>query len=135
MKKYTFLFLFLLTSCNKDITTQFIIEDMSSCYAISIENNSIELIDVDYEINDYIDVFILYTINQNHLPLGYYVESSSNVELIDSYLDGNDVYYVVDVYIYLTEDIESFENILSLTNKLIGYDETFIIYDNNYLTN
>lgn len=135
MKKYTFLFLFLLTSCNKDITTQFIIEDMSSCYAISIENNSIELIDVDYEINDYIDVFILYTINQNHLPLGYYVESSSNVELIDSYLEGNDVYYVVDAYIYLTEDIESFENILSLTNKLIGYDKTFIIYDNNYLTN
>jgi hypothetical protein len=129
MKKLIILFLMvLLNSCSNEISEEYVLDDKTyQCYAINMVDDSIDVVEVYYKINDYIDVFNLYTNYQNYLPIGYYVNSSSNLELIDCYLDGMDVYYVVDSYISLIDNLDLFSTILEETNKLLGYEETFII--------
>ena len=133
MKKLLFLsILFLLfVGCDKNEDINIIIDEKEVyLYAIDYDDEKIKKISVNYEIKDYNDIFNIYTIYQNRLPIGYYVNANSNVTLLKSYVNDNNVYYVVDKYIYLTEDINLFVNILSLSNKLLGYDKTFIICNN-----
>ncbi|MBO5712450.1 MAG: hypothetical protein J6R47_06375 [Acholeplasmatales bacterium] len=128
MKKIYLLLILVLTSCSNEITEEFMIDDNKyKCYALDITDDNIEVVDIYYKLDDYIDVFNLYTIHQNYIPIGYYINSSSNIELIDYYLDGKDVYYVVDKYITLINDIDTFKYILEETNRLLGYEDTFII--------
>ena len=126
--------LFMLTSCNKkeEITIE-IDNSNTPIYVIDYNSNEIRKIYIDYPIKDYNDYFHLYTIYRNNIPRGYYINANSNVGLIDSYEKDNDIYYVVDKYIYLTKDIKLFNNILELSNKLLGYDKTFIICNNKLL--
>lgn len=133
MKKLLFLsILFLLfVGCDKNEDINIIIDEKEVyLYAIDYDDEKIKKISVNYEIKDYNDIFNIYTIYQNRLPIGYYVNANSNVTLLKSYVNDNNVYYVVDKYIYLTEDINLFVNILSLSNKLLGYNKTFIICNN-----
>ena len=133
MKKLYLLLLFIviLTGCeDKEEIDIEIIEDGYSIYAIDYNDKQIKKVIVDHEINDYIDIFELYTIYQNRIPMGYYVDVNSNVSLINSYIKDNNIYYVVDKYIYLTKDINMFNDLLTMSNKLFGYDKTFIVYNN-----
>lgn len=133
MKKVYFVILlvFFLIGCNSENEIEVdIVESNNYIYAIDYNNNQIKKVLIDYEIKDYNDIFLIYTIFKNKLPLGYYVNSNSNVTLLKSYILENNVYYIVDKYIYLTEDIGLFVEILTLSNKLLGYDKTFIVYNN-----
>jgi hypothetical protein len=124
-------YLFILMGCSKKDNIQIdIIEDVTYVYAINYKDDKIEKVVIDYEIKDYNDIFNIYTIYQNRLPLGYYVNANSNVTLLKSYVNDNNIYYVVDKYINLTEDIGLFIKILSLSNELLGYNKTFIICNN-----
>ena len=129
MKVIVLLLIFFLVGCNNSLNQEFIIDENDyQCYALKIDDNNMELVKIDYILEDYVDVFNLYTIHQNYLPLGYYVNSSCNIGLIESYLLDNDVYYFVDVYIQLIEDFDTFLCLLNETNKLIGYNKTFIMF-------
>jgi hypothetical protein len=133
MKKLMFfiIFIFLLISCdNKNEIEVEVVDGNNYVYAIDYNDKKIKKVSIDYEINDYNDIFNLYTIYQNRLPLGYYINANSNVSLIKSYVNENNVYYVVDKYISLTKDINLFLEVLSLSNNLLGYNKTFIVYNN-----
>ena len=124
------LFIFFISCKNNNEIEIEINENIYYIYAIEYNDRTIKKVEIDYKINDYNDVFYLYTIYKNRLPQGYYINSNANVSLIKSYVLDNSVYYVVDKYIYLTKNIDLFVEILSLSNKLLGYDKTFIVYNN-----
>lgn len=133
MKKlYIFIiYILLLVGCDKNNEINIeIIENNSYVYAIDYNDKIIKKIPIKFEIKDYNDLFYLYTIYQNRLPLGYYVDVNSNVALIKSYVEDNNVYYVVDKYINLTKNVNMFLEVLTLSNKLLGYNKTFIVYNN-----
>lgn len=133
MKKIYLILLYFvfLTGCKPKSEIDIEIVDKNNyVYAIDYKDKVIKKVFINYEINDYNDVFNLYTIYKNRLPLGYYSNSNSNVSLLKSYVLDNNVYYVVDKYIYLTDDIELFIEILTLSNKLLGYNKTFIVNNN-----
>jgi hypothetical protein len=133
MKKIYLILLYFvfLTSCKPKSEIDIEIVDKNNyVYAIDYNDKVIKKVFINYEINDYNDVFNLYTIYKNRLPLGYYSNSNSNVSLLKSYVLDNNVYYVVDKYIYLTDDIKLFIEILTLSNKILGYNKTFIVYNN-----
>lgn len=133
MKKLIFIFLLFnfFVSCSNKNNIEIVINDNNTyIYAIDYSDDNIKKVIIDYKINDYKDIFELYTIYKNRLPSGYYVNSNSNITLINSYVKDNDIYYIVDKYIYLTLDIGKFVKLLTLSNKLLGYDETFIICGN-----
>lgn len=120
MKKIIFimLLLFSLCSCNKK-TLDYEYKKPQSVYAYNILNNEIELIEIEYEINDYIDVFNLYTNNQNSLPVGYCSLCYTNLELISSNNDENVIRYYVNNYIRLVDDLEIFKSLIIKTNLLL----------------
>jgi hypothetical protein len=125
------LYLILLVGCRNMNDINIVIDDNNTyIYAIDYEDKKIKKVPIDYKINDYNDVFRIYTIYQNRLPMGYYIDANSNVQLLKSYVEDNNVYYVVDKYIYLTDNIDLFIQILSLSNNLLGYNKTFIICGN-----
>lgn len=120
MKKvvYILLLLFLLCSCkNKNIEYEH--KKSQEVYAYNIVNNEIELVEIDYIINDYIDVFNLYTINQNNLPIGYCSLCYTNLELLSSSIDKNEIKYYVNIYIKLVDDLEIFKSLIIKTNLLL----------------
>lgn len=137
MKKLVFLILIILmlSACqNKDIEIQYEYDNASLVYAYNIENKSIEKVYIDYEINDYIDVFNIYTIYQNYLPNHCGSMASGNVKLLNSYVENEIVYYDVDSYIYLSKDIEIFLNLLRAMNKQLGYKDTILIHNYEQVT-
>ena len=68
--------------------------------------------EIEYEINDHIDVFNLYTRFQNNLPLDYVSCASANIELKSSYVKNNIVYYNVDDYIFMSKNYDIFLSLL-----------------------
>lgn len=137
MKKLVFLIfiILMLSACqNKNIEIEYEYDNASLVYAYNIENKSIEKVYIDYEINDYIDVFNIYTIYQNYLPNHYGSMASANVKLLNSYVEDEIVYYDVDSYIYLSKDIEIFLNLLRAMNKQLGYKDTILIHNYEQVT-
>lgn len=135
MRKIFLLFILLfLTGCsNSKINDKYMIGKEATIYAYNINNKEIEEVNIIYNIENVEDVFKLYTIYQNTLPLGYVSMSTCNVGLIDYKIEDNTCYYYVDKYISLVDDLEIFSSILKSTNRLLGYKETKIIYNDNII--
>lgn len=132
MKRIIVIFLlFFLTSCTNQ-SSEYILEaeELTKAYGYSKINYKIEEIYIEYELDDYIDVFNLYTIHQNYLPLNYVSKGSGNVGLLDSKVENNIVYYEVDAYINTVENLDIFYELLTKTNMNLGYSSVQIIYNN-----
>ena len=136
IKIYIFLSIcLLLTSCTHKIDKKpFEIIDYTSVYAYSINNQNYEIVEIEYEINDPIDVFLLYSIDQNNLPAGYTSKCYSNVNVIDCKIINEDVYYIVDNNILNVQDIDIFNQLLSLGVQKIGYKNAYLMYNDTLLT-
>lgn len=93
-------------------------------YAYCIQSGSIEEVLIDYEIKSPMDVFNLYTIYQNYLPIGYSSEISSNLSLIECSYNKNMVVYKVEG---LPNNYSIFYDLLLKQNKMLGYDDVKII--------
>lgn len=100
----------------------------SLVYGYNVASNTLEAVELPYEIDDCIDVFELYTKYQNRLPLDYVSYASSNVELLDMKIEDSIVYYTVDSFIYLCDNLELFLHLLDETNRLLGYKDTVVLY-------
>lgn len=122
-----------LVSCNNK-KAEFEYKNYTTVYAYNIELNIIEEVEIEYEINDYIDVFNLYTKHQNNLPIGYTSSSSACISLKSSYVKNNIVYYEVDDYIFLSKDYTTFLSLLKKENRNLGYINTKIINNDNILS-
>lgn len=136
IKNYIFLSIcLLLTSCTNKIDKKpYEIIDYTNVYAYSINNQDYEIVEIEYEINDPIDVFLLYSIDQNNLPAGYTSKCYSNVNVIDCKIINDDVYYIVDNKILNVQDIDIFNQLLSLGVQKIGYKNAYLMYNDTLLT-
>ncbi len=133
MKKLTFIVLIiLLSSCSPKVEISSELGQMTEVYALSNDDNKIELVSVVYEISNEVDLFELYTIYQNYLPEGYHSCASPNMTLISSSIQQNNIYYEVDHFI-LSSSCETLQEILLDTGKLYGYDEVHFIYNQQEL--
>lgn len=128
-KLFLFFFLFSLSSCSESQpkTAEYEVAEQNLVYAYSVEDEQIKDVYVDYAIQDYIDVFELYTIYQNYLPPAYTSMGTSNVALEKAEVIDNVVVYEVDSFIYLVQDLDVFASLLSKTNQLLGYQGSKII--------
>lgn len=125
------LFLF---GCSNDVSVFYELkEDNYYAYAVNIKTNEIKKVNIEFEINDYEDIFLLYTRYQNYFPIGYSVFSHCNISLIDTYIKDKDIYYIVDNYILLVENIELFQELLTKTNAIYGYGKAHFINNGNIL--
>lgn len=102
----------------------YVIKGDSSVYAYCIESKRIEEVYLNYEINNPLDIFELYTIYQNYLPIGYSSMISSNLNLIECSYNKNMVIYKVD---NLPNNYSIFYDLLLKQNKLLGYNDVKII--------
>ena len=135
MKKISILLILLiLTSCSKSIDKiEYELEEETSVYAYNLESKQLEEIQIVYDIKTVEDVFYLYTLYQNNLPIGYVSMASANVGLLDIKIEENTVYYVVDNYVCLVDDLEIFSCLLEKTNMALGYEKTKIIYNGSVI--
>lgn len=131
MKKLLLLFLFiiLLVGCRRyDYDYEY--KGQTKVYAYSLSNNEILLIDIDLEIKNEADVFNLYTINQNYLPVGYTSFCYTNLELISSSVTNKEIIYVVSDFIKLVDNLEVFKSLIYETNYLLFEKESIFINNN-----
>ena len=127
MKKLYFFIILFLCGCSNRVINYEIIDNNNLVYALSIENNDLCLVNVDYKITNEKDVFLLYTIYQNYLPVGYTSPAISNISLLDCYSDDYYTYYVVDIYLDLVTDLDRFIDCISKTNRLYGFNDNIIL--------
>lgn len=130
--KYLFLIIMLLLSSCQKKDIEVIKCELYPCYAYNEKTKITELIYIEYEIEDELDIFELYTNKQNHLPIGYLSFGNGNIGLIDSKVINNEIYYYVDRYIYLS-DIEQFYNQLIKTSKLYNFTNVYIYLNGEIL--
>ena len=133
MKKLLLLFLFiiLLVGCRRyDYDYDYEYKGQTKVYAYSLSNNEILLIDIDLEIKNEADVFNLYTINQNYLPVGYTSFCYTNLELISSSVTNKEIIYVVSDFIKLVDNLEVFKSLIYETNYLLFEKESIFINNN-----
>ena len=64
------MYLLLITGCENN-SYYYEIKEEKKLYAYNLNNNNIELVYVDYEIEEPNDIFYLLTTYQNYLPIGY----------------------------------------------------------------
>lgn len=131
MKKLLLLFLFiiLLVGCRRyDYDYEY--KGQTKVYAYSLSDNEILLIDIDLEIKNEADVFNLYTINQNYLPVGYTSFCYTNLELISSSVTNKEIIYVVSDFIKLVDNLEVFKSLIYETNYLLFEKESIFINNN-----
>ena len=132
---FPFYALILLTSCsNNNSTEKYNLIQYIDVHAFNIESDELEVVSIDYDINNPEDVFILYSIDQNYLPVGYTSECYANVCMLDYKIIHNDVYYIVDDYILNVSNLNKFNQLLSLGVKKLGYKNAYILYNNALLT-
>ena len=130
------LFFLILSSCyNSSINYDTTRLKGSKAYAYNIEDEIIELVNVELIINDPKDVFDLYTLNFNYLPIGYSSMAINGLELYSYKIINDDVYYNVNEYIRLVYDFDIFYELIIKTNKLIGFNNTYIVFKNNIYEN
>ena len=128
-----FLICISLGSC-KGNNIEYEFNEYTSVYAYNNNLEIIEEVNIEYEITSYIDVFNLYTKHQNYLPIGYTSCASGNISLKSSYAKNNIVYYEVDDYIMLSNDVDTFLSLLKKENRNLGYINTKIIYNDKILS-
>lgn len=124
---------FFLTACKKQYEIHYETGDLISVFAIEEKTNRIEELWIEYEILDEVDLFNLYTIHQNYLPIGYSSPVNPNVSLIYSSVSNKVVNYYVDNFILFTEDLTSFQELLKKTGKAFGYEEIHIFFNDKCL--
>ena len=127
--------IFSLTSCKKNpkTETEFYYAEMTKVYGYNIQTKQIEAFEMEYVIQDYIDVFSLYTIHQNYLPICYRSFGTANVGLIEAVVEDGVVGYHVDNYIYLTTDLDIFTSLLKKMNADLGYLDTKILLNDKQI--
>jgi len=124
-----FLFIILLVGCRRyDYDYEY--KGQTKVYAYSLSDNEILLIDIDLEIKNEADVFNLYTINQNYLPVGYTSFCYTNLELISSSVTNKEIIYVVSDFIKLVDNLEVFKSLIYETNYLLFEKESIFINNN-----
>ena len=130
LKKILLIFVLFLSSCSK---VEMVLENakLYPCYAVNVEGNY-ELIYVDYVILDEVDIFELFTIKQNNLPINFYSYGNGNITLERSVIINDCVYYYVDRFVFLS-DVEMFKKQLELNVKLYNYSDVFLILNNEEL--
>ena len=136
-KTMVLIFLILsLSSCGKKKNTavEYEFVEGTKVYAYHLQSQKIEEVYVDFTIKTYTDVFQIYTIYQNYLPLNYESMGCSNVSLLSAKVEENMVYYEVDSFIYLTEDMDIFVSLLDYMNRDLGYDGSKIICNDKIIT-
>ena len=124
--------LFFLCSCRSAVTVSFEEKEETLIFALEDCTNNIKEISMEYTIDDEQDLFYLYTIYQNYLPIGFSSPASPNVSLLKSCVNQHTVSYYVDNYIFLC-DIPLFFEVLTKTGKQFGYKEIQIFFNDNKL--
>lgn len=112
----------LLCGCRqKSLSVEYeLVLDQNVVYAYDLQDEKMVQIRCDYPIETYEDIFDLYTVYQNYLPIGYGSLAAPNLELLDSFSEQDHIYYEVNAFILLM-DYEKFQDLLAATNKLYGY--------------
>lgn len=134
MKRFLLIgiFLFCLTSCKRQVDVTFQNAEVTQIYAIEDVTNELKVIELEYPIENERELFCIYTIYQNHLPLGYSSPASPNLELVTSSLLDGCVQYDVNNFIFLS-DLKQFHKALLLTGKQFGYKEIHIFFNEKQL--
>ncbi len=133
MKILLLVFFILLTGCSQpEVTISCEKPNMLKVYAYTNQTNELEEVLVDYTFTNEADLFNLYTVYQNYLPLGYHSSGSANVSLQDYYVENKVIYYVVDRYILLV-DYNAFVSVLAATARLYDYQDVHILLEGKQL--
>ncbi len=106
--------------------------EVSCFYAVADATAKLEEVYIDYDIQNEIELFELYTKYQNHFPLGYSSPANPNITLLKSDVQKNQVFYEVDNFIFLS-DIPLFQQALLFTGKALGYEEIHIFFNEKQL--
>ncbi len=109
-----------LCSCRRSIEVSFEKQEGTLIYAVEQNTNEIKEVSIDYNLTNDLDLFYLYTINQNYLPMGFMSPANPNVTLLSSVVKSNIVYYTVDNFILLS-DIPKLHEVLVKTGKSLNY--------------
>lgn len=121
---------FFLSSCNHNLKVSYELdESLTQVFALCEEDKVVKSIKIDYDIKTEEDVFLLYTIFQNNLPLGYVSPAHANITLLQCKIENDNIYYYVDSFIFLSSDISLFLEILTKTNQLYGYGTAHVFYN------
>lgn len=121
------LFLLFLVGCKADIAVNYENSKLYQVYAVHEKSFQVELVEVEYPITDTSSIFHLYTIYQNHLPVGYISPASPNVELLEVKQVQQEIFYTVNQFIYVS-NIAAFKEVLQKTSQLYGYDQIHILH-------
>lgn len=119
-----------LCSCRKSIEVSFEKQKETLIYAIEQDTNEIKQVSIDYNLTNDLELFYLYTIYQNCLPIGFVSPANPNVTLLSSVVKNHIVYYTVDNFILLS-DIPKLHEVLVKTGKTLNYREIHIILNDN----
>lgn len=125
-------FLFLMCSCRREVSVFFEEKEEIFIYALEDSTNRLKEISVDYKIENEVDLFCLYTIYQNSIPMGFSSPASPNVSLIKSSVVNSEVNYFVDNYIFLC-DVPLFYEVLAKTGKQFGFEKIHIFFNDSSL--
>lgn len=127
------IFLYSCSSENERLEFE-IVNEEPNIYCVSYETKEIECVHTDYRIENYNDVFKINTSYMNHLPIGYMTYGVAEVGLVNSYVKDSNVFYEVDEYYSLIDNKIGFLELLNSNNKLLGYNNTYIIYKNEIIS-
>ena len=129
------LFIFILLFCSSCSSKVNVSCEKGIEYVIFAKNDinlQIEEVYVERSIENYVDIFLIYTKYQNSIPIGYSSVLNSNVSLLKSEVLDNVVYYYVDNYIFLS-DINSIDIVINNTLMHYGYKRGHILFNNSYI--
>lgn len=127
------IFLYSCSSENERLEFE-IVNEEPNIYCVSYETKEIECVHTDYRIENYNDVFKINTSYMNYLPIGYMTYGVAEVGLVNSYVKDSNVFYEVDEYYSLIDNKIGFLELLNSNNKLLGYNNTYIIYKNEIIS-
>lgn len=121
-----------LVSCssNTKYDNEIVLVSYYYIYSVNINTSNIERTKTLYQVDDYIDVFNIHTKYQNYIDINYTTYGNVETTLITSAVIDNNVYYQVDKYYNLIENKEGFLYLLTESNKILGYDDTYILEEN-----
>ncbi|MDE7161635.1 MAG: hypothetical protein K2N65_02625, partial [Anaeroplasmataceae bacterium] len=108
-------------SCKKQVDVTFAEGEEILVYAIEEKTSKIKEIRVEYSIENEEDLFTMYTIYQNILPLGYSSPANPNVHLLEWKRTNKAVFYSVDNFI-LFSDLSAFQEVLLRTGKCLNLE-------------
>lgn len=133
MKRICILLVLLLTSCSRSVKVSVEEGTMNKVYAVDNQSGQLIEVDVEYEIHNETDLFELYTIYQNQLPVGCHSLGTPNITLLEAYVEDDVIYYVVDRYI-MQVPIEDFQRLLAKTASLYQYQDVHFILDQQQIS-